>query len=167
MGLINKYQARNLRRLLKEQRLNQKEFANTIHTREQTVTRWIKETNSMSKNYALKIQEYFPEYCVEFLLGITPYKNGKDEFAAKAWDAINQQAFVSRAVANVLEHVGYTAYSDNRLTDGASYFEYYEITRTSDGEVLKMPCHNWDDFCDEICAYAEMRLNLMFERGCW
>ena len=160
MTEVNNKQAKNLGFLLSRENLSQKSFSKKIGTNEITVSRWIHDKNAISTDYARKINAAYPDYSIEFILGNSDYPNetfaARDEFVGALQSAFAENYHIEK----LLNHCG--------ITSIELFGESNERVRLNkDEQSLVLTADQYFAFQDELKSYVKMRLDSMFERGCW
>lgn len=159
--------AKNLSRLLKDEDMTQRAFAEKIQVSPITVNKWVKGRMGMSEYSANVIHGHFPKYSVDFIRGFSEHKN---EIADWLNEMIAKSAKTAAAYLTVSELVEVRGFNVefiyNPESTGIGDDFLCEI-RNKRGEKLLLTYDQWGYFGDEVLGYLEMRLNAMFKRGEW
>ena len=162
-------QAKNLNRLINAECRSETEFAEITGFRIQSVSRWLHAKAAMTANSAKAINAKFPNYSVEYLLGVTEWNNEQIDYLKTLANGQRLDAVELLAEDGGFE-VDFVAYAERFKLDelqklGVSDDFGYIITRGEKSMVLS--ADSFENFANEVSAYVEMRLNLMLERGGW
>ena len=178
MKEVNKQQAINLERLLRNENKRPVEFSRIVHIPEPTISNWRRGKHEISVESAKKIHAEFPAYDLDFILGHSEYPNKQSEVNAKA----AKEQSISRCIESLAIHRGFRVSSFGEFDPNeidmdawrASWpnvdrngIEYVVRVESASGETLKLSADQWDAFADEVCSYVQMRLDAMLERGAW
>ena len=163
---LTQYQADFINRLLTEQGVSQKEFAASIGTTPVTVSRWKNGKNMISDFFAYKIKDVYPEYTFAEITGYRAMMREQANEAARAY-AKEYACFESLLklcdVDEILRAEPLPIRIGNTVINGDS--DFARLMRGE--ETITLTGNQYEAFKNELFDYARMRLNSMFERGCW
>ena len=181
MQELQQLQSMRLKRLLADQNTSQKELAEKLGVSPTSVNHWVNGKVHMNDYNARLIHDAYPEYSVEFLRGYSEYPNETE--AMRDRRKRHDERFFTEldCVETLLKLGGVTVEYFSQLSDDES-----EVTIVADGETFTTSVHfnefaklarggqtivltmaQWRAFRTEIGQYMNMRLDSMFERGCW
>ena len=166
--------------MLKDKGISQKELAEKIGVTNVTVSRWANGTNVMSDYHIKRIHDEFPAYGY-FEISCVGGVSKASAIAMKEKDDAEKQLLFDVIALSFPGEIETLETEVNPELSG-------KIIRVQDGEGNWKPlCDKWtteyklshndkiltlsgvqmEQFKDEIRGYIAMRLNQMFERGCW
>lgn len=87
---INPIWGNNLKELCEKERVTQKELSESIYISQQTISKIINHTASLTEETARQISEKYPGYSFEWLMGYVDYKNELEHFS-KALSAVQDE----------------------------------------------------------------------------
>lgn len=164
-------QVEHLRQLLKEQGLYQYELAAVLGTTEVTVSRWATGHQPIAKKNAQKIHERWPEYRVEWLLGLVeendPLALPLKELGAKMDRFERIDAAVRTLVRDSGHQLGEIESDRYFESDSGERVHASDFKLSRKGEGVTLTDTQWNDLKDEVLAYVGMRVEQIIARGRW
>ena len=152
---INKKRGENLKLLLENEGVKQIELSKRINLSQQTISRIIKGTASLTEETAKLIIKEFPEYSLDWLLAVKPLPS---EASQRIVDRLNKIASHQKAMySNLIEIVcdcGYSVIVSDQLT----------ITRKSDKEAITLSKEEARSYYDELQNMISNFIDFHFER---
>ena len=164
MEELQQLQAARLKRLIETEGIDQKTLAKKLGVSTTSVNHWVNGKVHMNDYNAQLISNLFPGYSPEYLRGYAEYPDVRTQMVAEEWKRIHTQDAINGAVSDLVKHAGFE-WGAVEFLQPVEGFTLYHLTRLSDGTVCEISQGQFDDCSNEICAYVEMRLNLMIERG--
>lgn len=147
--------------MLDEMRLSASEFSRMVGVTKATLSRWKSGERSISRASAEKIHEVFPSFSVDWILGLSEYKNESEEQADQIRDSLLQSVMRAdenlRYAATIAPMCGYRIESNlssakTGLDAAKAYGEFISgdavlsIVSESDGSSFDVPLesiHKW------------------------
>ena len=167
MDDLTSYQARFIKRLLKETGLSQKEFADMVGVTNVTVSRWANGTSVISDYNVQKIHDAFPKYDFFEIVGLDAAVSAAALAKIEQLEAEKQLLFDAIALSFPGEIETLPAEEIKGSKRFALDKQKPDYKLSHDGKTLTLSGEQMEQFKDEISGYIEMRLNQMLERGCW
>lgn len=178
---LQQLQSERLKRLLAEQNISQKDLAEKLGVSPTSVNHWVNGKVHMNDYNASLIHDVYPEYSVEYLRGYSEYPNETEAMRDRL--RRHDERFFTElgCIENLLKLSGVTVEYFSQLSDDESewvivadgetfttsvhFNEFAKLAR--DEQTLVLTMAQWRAFRAEISQYMNMRLDSMFERGCW
>ena len=163
---IKAIRAKRLKELIDAEGLTQTAFAKKVNYSQQLISDVINMKTALTEATAQDISSAFPEYSVQWLMGLSDHKNDADAFR----DSINKMneegdllnsAFVSLAALNGyrVNRLGYQGQSAEEVV--TSLYEYVEIEH--EGAVKTLTHEQLNQLENIICEHAEIAIRRFIE----
>ncbi len=143
---INPKWAENLKRVLKDQGLTQKELASKIYISQQQISKIMNGKAPLTEGTADAIRKAFPRYRKAWLLGFDDHEQFEDLYL----DRMSQRITVDH-IASLIEEVGYHLFATDVFTEGTDKEE------TSTTEDAGVPLASWYSILTSDDAYMLIR----------
>lgn len=160
-GILNPKQGERVALLVREQKIKNKELANRIFITPPTLSKIINGRAVLTEENARRIHSLFPEYSVEWLLGLVDYRN---ENLRPLYEAAMQADIRNdpekrlerhyRAVNDLAELAGYPM-----VSMGGERFMLI-----GKGEYADITFDDYERLCDEILDYVEAKAGQLLRR---
>ena len=178
---LQRLQGLRLKALLKEHGKSQKWLAERFHFSETSVSHWANGKVHMSDYNAMLICSEFPECSPEYLRGYADYPNETEamrdrrkQHDAEFFTELDCVETLLKLNGGTVEYFSKLSGDESEIainadgetfTTSVRFNEFAKLARG--GQTLVLTMAQWRAFRTEIGQYMNMRLDSMFERGCW
>lgn len=161
-GILNPKQGERVALLVKEQSITKKTLANQIYITPPTLSKIVNGKAVLTEENARRIHSLFPEYSVEWLLGLVDYRN---ENLRPLYEAAMQSVVWNdpekrlerhyRAVNDLAELAGYPM-----VSMGGERFMLI-----GQGEYADITFDDYERLCDDILDYVEFKAGQLLRKA--
>lgn len=159
--------------LKEHEKITQAKLAKRIHTSQQSISKLKRGEIELSVEHAKAIAEAFPQYRIEWLLGLDGFKTQEDLLAYQQEKAQAEAQDEKRRVAScfklLAEQLGYQI-TESLLRDweGPDWEhatfppQSYSVTKP-DGAVVRVPYVEMEAFRQEVLAFLGFKLDRLLQ----
>lgn len=170
--IINPLPGKRLKQLLNETRTTQKQLSAKIFLSQQTISQIVTGAASLTPSNAQRIVELFPDYSLEWLLGLSDYKNQKEK-NIETFNKIQRDGSSLEAgfyilaslkgfeISNPVERMPEIVHVEEMMKQVK---EGYSI-RNIQGETCFISVEEMNHLQNDVCDYIEYRLNRWMKKG--
>lgn len=189
-GTINQGHSGILQELLVREKISQAELARRIHISPQTITSIRRGRANITQSTAEEIVKVFPQYCLNWLLGLSKYPTEEERIADAIVTVMHQLGKEEDAVEQLNAVLGYCAdfpgdaitgdkahgnIKTITFTDSLSDEEIIELVHQTpstpfvgltgpNGKMIRITYDKYQAALSDISSYARMRMRDLFEK---
>lgn len=158
--LKNPKRVEAIKELCKREKLTQTQLAALLEMPQQSLSR-IMRNEAVSEDLAYRISEKFPQYSLEWFLGIDNNPTLKDQLSTLTMELQNESELLETATFSFFKLLGYEINVNH--PDTGSFVKKihtgYTITKGTKEIVLNLK--DFNSFANKICDYVDFELQHM------
>lgn len=163
---LNPKSAERVKTIIDREKISQIEFSKRIHQSQQNISRIVTMKSALTKDNAQAIVTAFPEYRIEWLLGIDDYMTARDAIDGfiKRMDREHDDNIDTARHLAKLRNIEFNLYSSGIIQDENGRFLDCFLVR-KDGKKAYITYNDLNDLISDLAALTESRLTRMIEKA--
>lgn len=159
---VKPIRAQRLKELIDAEGLTQTAFAKEMHYSQQLISGIINEKTALTEATAEEIASSFPKYSVEWLLGLSDYKNNAEAFRNSISKMNEEGQLLNTALVSIAALAGYNVRLKGIQNDSIEaamsslYYDYAEIEH--EGTITTLSLEQLRQLQNIIYEHAEVSI---------
>lgn len=163
---ISSKRAENVKKLIENEKITQKELADRIHMTQQNISRIVQMKQPLTEETARLIVEAFPGYRISWLLGYDDYMTESDyfdHFVSKTEKTYNEKISAVITLAK-LRKIDFQLYSSGMFQDNTGRFIDCFVIHKND-KTAYINYNDLSDLVEDLSALVESRLSRAIKKS--
>ena len=170
--IINPLPGKRLKQLLNETRTTQKQLSAKIFLSQQTISQIVTGAASLTPSNAQRIVELFPDYSIEWLLGLSDYKNQREKNIENLKKILHDGDLLETGFCTLASLKGFEISNPYERMPKIlpveemmkQFKEGYSISNIQ-GDTCFISVEEMNHLQNDVCDYIEYRLNRWMKKG--